>query len=56
MAALLVRAVALVSIVGFDVDLDRLTGVNVGQLRFLVVGDDMGLRHRHDAHELRTGL
>ena len=39
-----------------DRDLDRLAGMNVGELRLLVVGDDIGAVGRHHRHQLRAGL
>ena len=41
---------------GIDVDRHRLTGVHVGQLRFLVVGGDIDRLQRHDRHQLRARL
>ena len=39
-----------------DFDLDRLAGPHVGELRLLVVGDDIGGGDRHDRHQLRACL
>ncbi len=39
-----------------DVDLDRLAGLHVGELRLLEVRDDIGRVDRHDRHQLRAGL
>ena len=39
-----------------DLDLDRLARMHVGELRLLVVGDDVGGLCRHDGHELRARL
>ncbi len=39
-----------------DLDVDRLSGPDVGELRLLVVGDDVGGGDRHHRHQLRSGL
>ena len=38
------------------VDLDLLSGPDVGELGLLVVGDDIGRRNRHHRHQLRPRL
>ena len=37
---------------GVDRDSDRLAGMDIGELRLLVVGDDIGRRQRHHRHQL----
>lgn len=39
-----------------DLDIDGLAGLDVGELGFFVVGDDIGSRRRHDRHQLGAGL
>src|SRR5450755_3838696 len=41
---------------GVDIDRDRLTGLHIGQLRLLVIRDDIDGLQRCDRHQLRAGL
>jgi hypothetical protein len=41
---------------GVDIDRDRLAGLHIGQLRLLVIRDDIDGLQRRDRHQLRAGL
>ena len=41
---------------GIDLDIHRLAGPDIGELRFLIVGDHIERARRHDRHQLSAGL